>query len=142
MPIYEYVCDRCQHQFEVKQKVNDSPVSGCLQCGGPVTKVISAPAIMFKGSGWYVTDYSDKLKPPAQADATGQPANDQKASKDQKGTQDEKGTQDQKPAAATETETATSTPSGGASSSTSSSSTKTGSGSTGGSGSSSTPAST
>ena len=136
MPIYEYVCDRCQHQFEVKQKVNDSPVSGCLQCGGPVTKVISAPAIMFKGSGWYVTDYSDKLKPPAQADATSEPANDQKASKDQKGTQD------QKPAAAAATETATSTPSGNSSSSTSSSSSKTGSDSTGGSGSSSTPAST
>lgn len=64
MPIYEYVCDACQHRFEVKQRVNDPPVAACARCGQAVKKVISAPAIMFKGSGWYVTDYSDKLKPP------------------------------------------------------------------------------
>ena len=64
MPIYEYVCQSCQVRFEVKQKVSDPPVSGCVRCGQAVTKVISAPAIMFKGGGWYVTDYSDKLKAP------------------------------------------------------------------------------
>lgn len=62
MPIYEYVCPSCQHRFEVKQSMSDPPVSSCTQCGQAVTKVISASAIMFKGSGWYVTDYSDKLK--------------------------------------------------------------------------------
>jgi putative FmdB family regulatory protein len=65
VPIYEYVCSSCQQQFEVRQKVSDPPVSTCGRCGGTVTKLISSPAIMFKGSGWYVTDYSDKLKPPA-----------------------------------------------------------------------------
>jgi putative FmdB family regulatory protein len=66
VPIYEYVCQSCQHRFEVKQSFSDPPVSACPQCGQAVTKVISAPAIMFKGSGWYVTDYSDKLKPGAE----------------------------------------------------------------------------
>ena len=67
MPIYEYVCQSCRHGFEVKQSFSDPPVSSCPQCGQAVTKVISAPAIMFKGSGWYVTDYSDKLKPGPEA---------------------------------------------------------------------------
>jgi putative FmdB family regulatory protein len=63
VPIYEYVCPSCQHRFEVKQSMSDPPVSICTRCGQAVTKVISAPAIMFKGTGWYVTDYSDKMKP-------------------------------------------------------------------------------
>jgi len=63
VPIYEYVCQSCRHGFEVKQSFSDPPVSSCPQCGQAVTKIISAPAIMFKGSGWYVTDYSDKFKP-------------------------------------------------------------------------------
>lgn len=63
MPIYEYACQSCQHRFEVKQSMSDPPVTTCAQCGQAVTKVISAPAIMFKGTGWYVTDYSDKMKP-------------------------------------------------------------------------------
>ena len=66
MPIYEYVCQSCQHRFEVKQSMSDPPVASCAQCGQAVTKVISASAIMFKGTGWYVTDYSDKLKPGAE----------------------------------------------------------------------------
>jgi putative FmdB family regulatory protein len=69
VPIYEYVCQSCQHRFEVKQSVSDPPVSSCTRCGQAVTKVISAPAIMFKGTGWYVTDYSDKLKPGSEAKA-------------------------------------------------------------------------
>jgi len=63
VPIYEYLCHSCQHRFEIKQSMSDPPVSSCTRCGQAVTKVISAPAIMFKGTGWYVTDYSDKMKP-------------------------------------------------------------------------------
>ncbi|MFM8540243.1 MAG: FmdB family zinc ribbon protein [Nitrospira sp.] len=74
MPIYEYVCQGCQHRFEVKQRISDPPLSTCEQCGQAVTKVISAPAIMFKGTGWYVTDYSDKLKPPTDAAPAAPPA--------------------------------------------------------------------
>jgi putative FmdB family regulatory protein len=83
VPIYEYACQSCQHRFEVKQKISDPPVPSCIRCGQAVTKVISAPAIMFKGSGWYVTDYSDKLKPPTQPDAAGAPANGQQEKKGQ-----------------------------------------------------------
>jgi putative FmdB family regulatory protein len=65
MPIYEYGCE-AGHRFEVKQKVSDPPLTKCQVCALPVSKLISAPAISFKGAGWYITDYSNKLKPPAQ----------------------------------------------------------------------------
>jgi len=65
VPIYEYLCEACSYQFEVKQSIKDDPIATCERCGKPVTRLISSPAIMFKGSGWYVTDYSDKLKPPS-----------------------------------------------------------------------------
>jgi putative FmdB family regulatory protein len=65
MPIYEYGC-QAGHRFEVKQKVSDPPLTKCQMCSLPVSKLISAPAISFKGAGWYITDYSSKLKPPAQ----------------------------------------------------------------------------
>lgn len=64
MPTYEYECETCHHQFEVRQKFSDPPVETCGKCGNGVRKLISAPGIMFKGTGWYVTDYSDKLKDP------------------------------------------------------------------------------
>jgi putative FmdB family regulatory protein len=68
VPIYEYECTSCEKRFELKQKMTDPTVKTCDQFGcaeaKPVNKIISAPAIMFKGSGWYVTDYSDKLKEP------------------------------------------------------------------------------
>lgn len=63
MPIYEYQCTGCAYRFEVKQSIKDDPIKECARCGKEVTKLISPPAIMFKGSGWYITDYSDKMKP-------------------------------------------------------------------------------
>lgn len=60
MPLYEYKCDTCGFTFEVIQKFSDPPVETCRECGGPVHKLLSAPAIQFKGSGWYVTDYAKK----------------------------------------------------------------------------------
>lgn len=63
MPIYEYQCTSCAYRFEVKQSIKDDPIKECARCGKDVTKLISPPAIMFKGSGWYITDYSDKMKP-------------------------------------------------------------------------------
>ncbi len=68
MPIYEYQCTSCEKRFELQQKMTDASIQTCDQLGcaegKPVNKIISAPAIMFKGTGWYVTDYSDKLKDP------------------------------------------------------------------------------
>lgn len=60
MPLYEYQCKKCKHRFEKIQKFSDSPVKKCPECGGPVEKRLSAPAVQFKGSGWYVTDYARK----------------------------------------------------------------------------------
>ena len=58
MPLYEYQCDACSHQFEIIQKFSDPPVAACPRCGGSVKKLLSSPAIQFKGSGWYITDYA------------------------------------------------------------------------------------
>jgi putative FmdB family regulatory protein len=58
MPLYEYQCEACGHRFEVIQKFSDAPLTQCPTCAGPVAKLLSSPAIQFKGSGWYITDYA------------------------------------------------------------------------------------
>lgn len=60
MPLYEYRCRKCSSVFEVLQKVNELPLIKCPTCEGPLEKIISPPAIQFKGSGWYITDYAQK----------------------------------------------------------------------------------
>ena len=60
MPLYEYQCTKCGHRFEKIQKFSDKPIKKCPECGGRVEQTISAPAVQFKGSGWYVTDYARK----------------------------------------------------------------------------------
>lgn len=60
MPIYEYECLQCGKRTELLQRMSDAPLATCPQCGGEVRKLISAPAVQFKGSGWYVTDYAGK----------------------------------------------------------------------------------
>ncbi|MBM41088.1 MAG: transcriptional regulator [Acidobacteria bacterium] len=60
MPLYEYQCDACGHRFEQIRKFSDSPLEACPSCGGVVRKLVSSPAIQFKGTGWYVTDYAKK----------------------------------------------------------------------------------
>ena len=58
MPLYEYACDKCGDRFEVMQKFSDEPLTTHEKCGGSVHRLISAPALQFKGSGWYITDYA------------------------------------------------------------------------------------
>jgi putative FmdB family regulatory protein len=60
MPLYEYQCEDCNRTFEVIQRFSDDPVAVCKFCGGPVHRLLSAPAIQFKGTGWYITDYARK----------------------------------------------------------------------------------
>jgi putative FmdB family regulatory protein len=60
MPLYEYHCDACATRFERIQKYSDPPIDTCPACGGAVRKLVSSPAIQFKGSGWYITDYARK----------------------------------------------------------------------------------
>ena len=64
MPLYEYECKKCGHRFEKIQKFSDRMVKKCPECGGQVEQMISAPAVQFKGSGWYVTDYAKKSSSP------------------------------------------------------------------------------
>lgn len=60
MPLYEYQCDACGNRFEKIVKFSDPPLDACPTCGGSVQKLMSSPAIQFKGSGWYITDYAKK----------------------------------------------------------------------------------
>ena len=64
MPIYEYQCTACEEVLEVIQNRSDPPYSNCPKCGGDMKKLLSAPGIQFKGSGWYKTDYASKPAKP------------------------------------------------------------------------------
>jgi putative FmdB family regulatory protein len=79
MPIYEYQCKKCGHRFEKIQKFSDAMVKKCPECGGRVEQLLSAPAVQFKGSGWYVTDYAKK---PAGGSASKSDSDGKEASKD------------------------------------------------------------
>src|SRR5712672_2561477 len=65
MPLYEYQCDACGREFELIRKFSDPPLEKCPHCGGTVRKLFSSPAIQFKGSGFYITDYAKKAQTPA-----------------------------------------------------------------------------
>lgn len=71
MPLYEYKCDGCGETFEVIQKFSDEELKVHEKCGGPVHRLLSAPAFQFKGSGWYVTDYAkSSSSPPAKSESS------------------------------------------------------------------------
>ena len=76
MPLYEYECEDCGLRFERIQKFSDALVSTCPSCSGTVRKLVSSPAIQFKGTGWYVTDYA--RKPSADQEASGSEASSDK----------------------------------------------------------------
>ena len=79
MPIYEYVCKKCGHKFEKIQKFSDPKIKKCPECGGQVEQAIHAPAVQFKGTGWYVTDYAKKSE---SKDSGSKPKEESSASKD------------------------------------------------------------
>jgi putative FmdB family regulatory protein len=88
MPLYEYQCAKCGHRFEKIQKFSDKMVKKCPECGGQVEQMISAPAVQFKGSGWYVTDYAKKSSSPgASGDSASKDKKDDK-SKSESGSKD------------------------------------------------------
>ncbi|MFB3854784.1 MAG: FmdB family zinc ribbon protein [Vicinamibacterales bacterium] len=78
MPLYEYQCNSCGHRFEMIQRFSDPLAADCPLCGGPVQKLLSAPAIQFKGTGWYITDYARRGNG-SSADGAGKPAAGSKA---------------------------------------------------------------
>jgi len=65
MPVYEYQCTACDHQFELRQKFSDEPAKECPSCGGEVKKLISSTAFTLKGGGWYAEGYGNGSKSPA-----------------------------------------------------------------------------
>jgi putative FmdB family regulatory protein len=81
MPLYEYECKKCHHRFEKIQKFSDRMVKKCPDCGGPVEQMISAPAVQFKGSGWYVTDYAKKSAAQSSSDGSGKDSKKEDKSK-------------------------------------------------------------
>jgi putative FmdB family regulatory protein len=92
MPLYEYKCKKCGHQFEKIQKFSDRMVKKCPECGGVVEQMISAPAVQFKGSGWYVTDYAKKSSGLSSSES--RDAKDSKREKDEKSKSDGGGTKE------------------------------------------------
>jgi putative FmdB family regulatory protein len=60
LPLYEYECKKCGKRVEKIQKFSDPPITKCERCGGELERLVSSPAIQFKGSGWYITDYARK----------------------------------------------------------------------------------
>src|SRR5580658_637672 len=109
MPLYEYLCNKCGHRFERIRKFSDKQLTKCPECGGVIEQVISAPAVQFKGSGWYVTDYPKKGAGSAGSSASssegeggnkenkdGKESKDTKDSKDSKDSKDTKDTKDTK----------------------------------------------
>ncbi len=81
MPLYEYQCEKCGHRFEKIQKFSDKMVKKCPECGGRVEQMISAPAVQFKGSGWYVTDYAKKSDASSSSDGGGKDSKKEDKSK-------------------------------------------------------------
>jgi putative FmdB family regulatory protein len=89
MPLYEYECKKCHHRFERIVKYSDRPMKKCPDCGGAVEQTITAPAVQFKGSGWYVTDYAKKPAASASSSNGDSKSKDEAASKKESGSKEE-----------------------------------------------------
>jgi len=80
MPIYEYLCASCHHQFDLMQKLSDEPAKNCPACQqDSAVKMVSAAAFQLKGTGWYATDFKNKSNPPAKKDEPNQTTQTTKA---------------------------------------------------------------
>ena len=99
MPLYEYECKKCGHRFEKIQKFSDAMVKKCPECGGKVEQMISAPAVQFKGSGWYVTDYAKKPSAGSSSKAEAERKADSKSDSAKESAKDSGSKKDSKPKA-------------------------------------------
>jgi putative FmdB family regulatory protein len=96
MPNYEYLCQKCGHRFEQIRKFSDKQLRKCPECGGVIEQVISAPAVQFKGSGWYVNDYPKKGAGSAASSASSSSSEGESSAKEVKETKESKETKDTK----------------------------------------------
>ena len=101
MPLYEYQCESCGARFEVIQKFTDPVVGTCKKCGGTVRRLLSAPAIQFKGTGWYITAYARKGMKGTDSDSSSSPASPSAAADKPSSTADTKSTTPSGPATPT-----------------------------------------
>jgi len=107
VPLYEYLCPKCG-RFELIRKFSDEPVTTCPTCGAEVQKLLSAPAIQFKGTGWYITDYARKSDGKGGSKAEGNGGKNESGKSEgaksdagkSEGSKDSSSTSDSKPAAA------------------------------------------
>jgi putative FmdB family regulatory protein len=81
LPLYEYQCVKCGHRFEKIESVSASTTKKCPKCGGKAERQLAAPAIQFKGSGWYVTDYAGKSSGSGESSGDGSAKSDKPAEK-------------------------------------------------------------
>jgi putative FmdB family regulatory protein len=93
MPLYEYECTACHKHTEKIQKFSDPEITVCPHCGGPLERVLSAPAVSFKGHGWYADGYGN-AKPKSSGDGASNAGSDSKPSTDSKPTSDSKSSKD------------------------------------------------
>jgi putative FmdB family regulatory protein len=98
MPLYEYKCTTCQKHTEKIQKFSDPEITVCPQCGGKLERVLSAPAISFKGGGWYADGYGN-AKPKSSSDGASKSGSDSKRATDSKSSNDSKPAKDSASAA-------------------------------------------
>jgi putative FmdB family regulatory protein len=112
MPIYEFECRKCKAKLEVFQKMNDKQPTKCRNCGGRLERLQSAPAIQFKGSGWYVTDYASTGRKAAEK-AEKDSAVSTSSSDDKKSDKPDKKTKESSPAKKTSEKASTSKVSSG-----------------------------
>jgi putative FmdB family regulatory protein len=107
MPLYEYECEHCGRRFEKIQRFSDPPADVCPHCGqGPVRKLMSSPAIQFKGSGWYVTDYAKKSGSEARSASGGEKDRGTKAQGDAGGQAGDAGAKSGESGSSSDTSTA------------------------------------
>jgi len=84
MPLYEYKCLTCGYSLEVIQKINEPRLKKCPKCGGLLKKILSPPALQFKGSGWYITDYAQNEKPEKETKVNEKPESEKPAASKKK----------------------------------------------------------
>jgi putative FmdB family regulatory protein len=96
MPNLEYLCKDCGHRFEQIRKFSDKQLRKCPECGGVIEQVISAPAVQFKGSGWYVTDYAKKGAGSSASSSSSSSSESDSGTKDAKDSKETKDTKDTK----------------------------------------------
>jgi len=97
MPLYEYECKKCHHRFERIRKFSDPKIRSCPNCGGPVEQLISAPAVQFKGSGWYVTDYANKPSPASSSSSSDGESSSKSSSEGKSSAKDSAAKKEEKP---------------------------------------------